>query len=131
VDLGRLGCTYLQIDEVPIAVLCDPKNQDRVGARGEDPEQLIGDYIAAINEAVRDRPAGMTVCVRLWPWHRRPWPSERWVRPVAERLFQGTNVTASSSARETFGRCAICRGRRLPCSALSAPSCGNSSRWTR
>jgi 5-methyltetrahydropteroyltriglutamate--homocysteine methyltransferase len=55
-DLAHLGCTYLQIDEVPIAVLCDPKNQQRVRERGDDPDQLIDGYIAAINAAVRDRP---------------------------------------------------------------------------
>jgi hypothetical protein len=27
-DLARRGCTYLQMDEVPIAVLCDPKNRE-------------------------------------------------------------------------------------------------------
>ena len=39
-DLGRLGCTYLQIDEVPIAVLCDERNQARVRERGEDPDRV-------------------------------------------------------------------------------------------
>ena len=47
-DLGKLGCTYLQIDEVPIAVLCDPANQARVRQRGEDPDELIADYVGAI-----------------------------------------------------------------------------------
>jgi 5-methyltetrahydropteroyltriglutamate--homocysteine methyltransferase len=64
-DLAQLGCRYLQIDEVPIAVLCDPKNQARVRERGEDPESLIDDYIDAINDMVRDRPPSMTVCVHL------------------------------------------------------------------
>ena len=64
-DLAALGCTYLQIDEVAIAVLCDPKNRDVVRKRGEDPEALIDDYIAAINDAVRGRAPGMTVCVHL------------------------------------------------------------------
>lgn len=30
-DLGRMGCTYVQIDEVPIAVLCDPNKRTRRG----------------------------------------------------------------------------------------------------
>ena len=25
-DLGSRGCTYLQLDEVPLALLCDPRN---------------------------------------------------------------------------------------------------------
>jgi len=36
-----------------------------VRERGEDPSELIDDYIAAINDVVRDRPAGMTICVHL------------------------------------------------------------------
>jgi 5-methyltetrahydropteroyltriglutamate--homocysteine methyltransferase len=91
-DLGRLGCTYLQIDEVPIAVLCDPKNQDRVRERGEDPEELIKDYIAAINEAVRDRPSVMTVCVHLCRGNAGHGQASGGYAPVAERLLQGANV---------------------------------------
>jgi 5-methyltetrahydropteroyltriglutamate--homocysteine methyltransferase len=91
-DLGRLGCTYLQIDEVPIAVLCDPKNKQRVRERGEDPEQLIDDYIAAINAAVRDRPASMTVCVHLCRGNAGHGQASGGYDPVAERLFQNTDV---------------------------------------
>jgi 5-methyltetrahydropteroyltriglutamate--homocysteine methyltransferase len=91
-ELARLGCTYLQLDEVPIAVLCDPKNQDRVRARGEDPEELIDDYIAAINAVVRDRPAGLTVCVHLCRGNAGHGQASGGYDPVAERLLQGTNV---------------------------------------
>jgi 5-methyltetrahydropteroyltriglutamate--homocysteine methyltransferase len=91
-DLAGLGCTYLQIDEVPIAVLCDPKNQQRVRERGEDPEQLIDDYIAAINDSVRDRPATMTVCVHLCRGNAGHGQASGGYDPVAERLFQRTNV---------------------------------------
>ena len=91
-DLGRLGCTYLQLDEVPIAVLCDRKNQDRVRERGEDPEELIEDYIAAINEAVRDRPSVMTVCVHLCRGNAGHGQASGGYDPVAEQLLQGTNV---------------------------------------
>jgi len=91
-DLARLGCTYLQIDEVPIAVLCDPKNQQRVRERGEDPEQLVDDYIAAINDAVRDRPASMTVCVHLCRGNAGHGQASGGYDPIAERLFQRTNV---------------------------------------
>jgi 5-methyltetrahydropteroyltriglutamate--homocysteine methyltransferase len=91
-DLRRRGCTYLQIDEVPIAVLCDPTNQARVRERGEDPDELIDDYIAAINDAVRDRPAGMTVCVHLCRGNQGHGQASGGYDPVAERLLQKTNV---------------------------------------
>ena len=91
-DLGRLGCTYLQIDEVPIAVLCDERNQARVRERGEDPIELIEDYIAAINDAVRDRSPSMTICVHLCRGNQGHGQASGGYDPVAERLFQGTNV---------------------------------------
>jgi 5-methyltetrahydropteroyltriglutamate--homocysteine methyltransferase len=91
-DLSRRGCTYLQIDEVPIAVLCDPANQARVRERGEDPNELIDDYIAAINDAVRDRPAGMTICVHLCRGNQGHGQASGGYDPVAERLLQTTNV---------------------------------------
>ena len=87
-DLARRGCTYLQIDEVPIAVLCDPRNRDIVRARGEDPDALIADYVAAINDAVRDRPPGMTICVHLCRGNQGHGQASGGYDAVAEHLFQ-------------------------------------------
>lgn len=64
-DLAARGCTYLQMDEVPLAVICDPKNMEVVRARGDDPDELIDLYIDAINHSIIDRPANMTVCVHM------------------------------------------------------------------
>ena len=91
-DLAGKGCTYLQIDEVPVAVLCDPKNLAIVRERGEDPEALIDDYIAAINGAVRGRPAGMTVCVHLCRGNAGHGQASGGYDPVAERLFGALDV---------------------------------------
>jgi 5-methyltetrahydropteroyltriglutamate--homocysteine methyltransferase len=92
VDLARAGCTYLQIDEVPIAVLCDEGNKRRVRERGEDPDSLVDDYIAAINDCVRDRPAGMTICVHLCRGNQGHGQASGGYEPVAERLLQKTDV---------------------------------------
>jgi 5-methyltetrahydropteroyltriglutamate--homocysteine methyltransferase len=91
-DLGRRGCTYLQLDEVPIAVLCDPANQARVRERGENSDELIDDYIDAINDAMRDRPAGMTICVHLCRGNQGHGQASGGYDPVAERLLQTTDV---------------------------------------
>jgi 5-methyltetrahydropteroyltriglutamate--homocysteine methyltransferase len=91
-DLAERGCTYLQMDEVPIAVLCDPKNRETVRRRGEDPEELIDDYIDAINESIKERPAGMTVCVHLCRGNRDHGMADGGYEPVAERLFNKLNV---------------------------------------
>src|SRR5919198_540382 len=54
------GCRYLQLDEVNLAYLCDPKLRQRVQDRGDDPEVLPGVYAGMINTAIADLPADMT-----------------------------------------------------------------------
>jgi 5-methyltetrahydropteroyltriglutamate--homocysteine methyltransferase len=63
--LAALGCSYLQIDEVPIAVMSDPKVQAIIAKRGEDYRELIDLYVDAINAAIKDRPPGMAVAVHM------------------------------------------------------------------
>ena len=91
-DLARRSCTYLQMDEVPIAVLCDPKNRETVRRRGEDPEELIDNYIEALNESIKERPANMTVCVHLCRGNRGHGMADGGYEPVADRLFNKLNV---------------------------------------
>jgi 5-methyltetrahydropteroyltriglutamate--homocysteine methyltransferase len=91
-DLAAEGCRYLQIDEVPFAVLCDPRNQEVVRARGEDPQTMIRDYIAVINAVVEDRPAGMTICVHLCRGNSGHGQASGGYEPIAERVFEGLRV---------------------------------------
>jgi 5-methyltetrahydropteroyltriglutamate--homocysteine methyltransferase len=93
-DLAARGCTYLQFDETPIAYLCDPKNQAMVRSRGEDPDELIDDYIAAINSAVEGRPNGMTIVAHHCRGNSGHGLASGGYDPVAERLFQTMNVDA-------------------------------------
>jgi 5-methyltetrahydropteroyltriglutamate--homocysteine methyltransferase len=59
--IAAAGCTYLQLDDVSFAYLCDPKVREGLRAAGDDPAGLPGTYADVINGALRDRPAGMTV----------------------------------------------------------------------
>ncbi|MDA0261406.1 MAG: hypothetical protein O3A21_04320 [Proteobacteria bacterium] len=43
--LGEIGCDYVQFDEVPIALLCDPAIRERVEGWGWSAEGLIDRYI--------------------------------------------------------------------------------------
>ena len=54
------GCRYLQLDEVFIAMLCDPKYRQAMKDRGDDPEQLGELYGDLINTAMSDIPSDMT-----------------------------------------------------------------------
>ena len=91
--LAQLGCTYLQIDEVPLALLCDDDARATVAARGEDPDRLIADYIRVINGALENRPAGMTICMHLCRGNAPgAWIGAGGYAPVAERLFNDIAV---------------------------------------
>ncbi|MCP5026708.1 MAG: 5-methyltetrahydropteroyltriglutamate--homocysteine S-methyltransferase [Actinomycetia bacterium] len=94
-ELAALGCTYLQIDEVPLAMLCDPDIQNQVRSRGSDPDRLIDTYIDRFNEAVAGRPEAMTLGVHLCRGNfRSRWMASGGYGPIAERLFNRLDVDA-------------------------------------
>jgi 5-methyltetrahydropteroyltriglutamate--homocysteine methyltransferase len=87
-DLAGRGCRYLQLDDTNLAYLCDPKIREATRARGDDPDELPRTYCRLINEAVRERPAGMAVCIHLCRGNfRSAWVAEGGYEPVAEILF--------------------------------------------
>jgi 5-methyltetrahydropteroyltriglutamate--homocysteine methyltransferase len=92
-DLAKLGCSYVQIDEVPLAMLCDPEVRAVVARRGDDPAALVGLYIAAINAAVAARPAGMTVGLHMCRGNfKGKWLAEGGYDDIAERAFAELDV---------------------------------------
>jgi methionine synthase II (cobalamin-independent) len=92
-ELAAAGCTYLQIDDVNFAYLCDPKMRDGAKKIGEDPDKLPLLYANLINECIKDRPANMVVCTHLCRGNfRSSWVAEGGYDPVAEVLFNALNV---------------------------------------
>jgi 5-methyltetrahydropteroyltriglutamate--homocysteine methyltransferase len=59
------GCRYLQLDEVFIAMLCDPKYRQAMKDRGDDPEELGELYGDLINTAMSDIPPEMTITMHM------------------------------------------------------------------
>ena len=59
------GCRYLQLDEVFIAMLCDPKYRQTMKDRGDDPERLGELYGDLINIAMSDIPPDMTITMHM------------------------------------------------------------------
>src|SRR6185436_4303159 len=92
-DLAAAGCTYVQLDEVAIAILCDPAARDKVKAAGGNPDQLVDLYIEAINDAVRSKPAQVTVGVHVCRGnYKGMYLSEGGYDSVGERFFGRTKV---------------------------------------
>src|SRR5436305_4104311 len=83
-----LGCTYLQFDDTSLAYLNDPKQREMMRERGEDAEHLHLSYIRHINEALADRPDGLTVTTHMCRGNfRSSWAAEGGYDFVAEALF--------------------------------------------
>jgi 5-methyltetrahydropteroyltriglutamate--homocysteine methyltransferase len=92
-DLAKAGCKYVQLDEVAVAILCDPAAREKVKAKGGDPDRLVDLYIDAINEAVKGRPKGMAVGVHVCRGnYKGMYLSEGGYDSVAERFFGRTNI---------------------------------------
>lgn len=93
--LHALGARYVQMDEVPLAMLCDDAVCAMLKAGGEDPAALVGIYIDAINEAVAARPKDMVLGLHLCRGnHKGKYLSEGGYEPVAERMFRELEVDA-------------------------------------
>lgn len=93
--LSALGCRYVQLDEVPIAMLCDADLRNRLKASGSDPDAMLRKYVWAINQVVAGRPAGMTIGLHLCRGnYKGRWMAAGGYEPVAEQLFGQAAVDA-------------------------------------
>ncbi|HEX9647502.1 MAG TPA: 5-methyltetrahydropteroyltriglutamate--homocysteine S-methyltransferase, partial [Alphaproteobacteria bacterium] len=93
--LGDAGCGYVQLDEVPLAMLCDAGVREQVRAQGADPDRLVETYVGMIARVLAGRPPGMRVALHLCRGNfRGRWMAEGGYEPVAEALFNRVDVDA-------------------------------------
>jgi 5-methyltetrahydropteroyltriglutamate--homocysteine methyltransferase len=82
------GCTYLQLDDVSFAYLCDPKFRDGCRRNGDDPDILPHTYASAIGAALSKRPPGMTITMHTCRGNfKSSWVAEGGYGKVAEAMF--------------------------------------------
>ena len=92
-DLAARGARYVQLDDVPLVMLCDPDIRARLAGGGEDAGRLADLYVASINDALAARPPDMVVGLHLCRGnHRGRHLSSGGYEPVAERLFNEVDV---------------------------------------
>ena len=63
--LADAGCRYIQLDEVALALLCDPAIRAKVEEAGAEPDRLVDLYIESLNEAVSGAPPDVTFGVHM------------------------------------------------------------------
>ena len=87
-DLGASGCRFVQLDEVPLAMMEDLRVNEKIRSLGEDPNRLVDKYIETISAAVRDKPAQIVVGMHLCRGnYKGRWLASGGDGPVAERIF--------------------------------------------
>jgi 5-methyltetrahydropteroyltriglutamate--homocysteine methyltransferase len=91
--LSELGCTYLQLDDISLSYLNDPKLRAYVAELGGDPDHQHLEYIRHFNEALAGRPGGMTVTTHTCRGNfRSSWVAEGGYEFVAEPFFGELDV---------------------------------------
>jgi methionine synthase II (cobalamin-independent) len=92
-ELAAAGASYVQLDEVPLAMLCDPTVREKVKADGHDPDALADLYVDAINRAVAKRPVGIVVGVHMCRGNFKGlYLSKGGYESIASKLFQRADV---------------------------------------
>jgi 5-methyltetrahydropteroyltriglutamate--homocysteine methyltransferase len=91
--LGELGCTYLQFDDTSLAYINDPHQREYIASIGGDPERQHVEYIRHINEALAERPKGMSVTTHSCRGNfQSSWAAEGSWDYVAEALLNDLDV---------------------------------------
>ena len=91
--LANLGCTYLQIDDVSFAYLCDKKFREGIKERGDNPDELLLRYASAITNAVKNRPESMTVTVHMCRGNfKSTYMTSGGYESIAENMFNELKV---------------------------------------
>jgi 5-methyltetrahydropteroyltriglutamate--homocysteine methyltransferase len=92
---GEAGCTYLQLDEVFVAYLCDDAQRQMLRDRGDDPDKLLYVYKDLVNAACAGKTPGMTISMHLCRGNfRSTWMAQGGYERVADVLFNQMNVDA-------------------------------------
>lgn len=93
--LANEGATYVQLDDVPFAMLCDPAVKAQVTAAGFDADGLVDDYVALFNDCLRDKPQGVTAAVHLCRGnYKGHFLSEGGYETIADTFFNKLDVDA-------------------------------------
>ena len=89
------GCRYLQIDEVRMVAVADPKFLATRSLSDADFERLVGLFDRLVSESLRDKPNDMVVTMHNCRGNfRSRWAAEGSYEPVAERLFNIAGIDA-------------------------------------
>ncbi len=92
-DLAAAGCTYLQLDEISFAFLCDATIRERMRGDGLNPDAEARRYAAVVNAIAAGAPPSMTVTVHTCRGNfQSMWMAEGSYDRVASEVFAQPDV---------------------------------------
>jgi 5-methyltetrahydropteroyltriglutamate--homocysteine methyltransferase len=94
-ELVAAGCQVLQLDDIALAMLCDPEIQARLRKQEIDPPWLIGHYVRLIQAVCRAAPAGLRLMLHLCRGNQGGmWAASGSYEPVAYQIFNNISAEA-------------------------------------
>ncbi|MCZ7562965.1 MAG: hypothetical protein M5U08_03425 [Burkholderiales bacterium] len=94
-DLAAAGRTYLQLDEIVYATMCDETVRARMRADAIDPDAAVRKYAEVVSAIAAGAPEHMTVAVHTCRGNRRStWMAQGGYERVAEVVFAQPHVDA-------------------------------------
>jgi 5-methyltetrahydropteroyltriglutamate--homocysteine methyltransferase len=91
--LGKLGCTYLQLDDTSLAYLNDPSQREYISRIGGDGQHQHETYIRHINAALARKPSTLRVCTHMCRGNfKSSWVATGSYEHVADALFNQLNA---------------------------------------
>jgi len=90
---AQAGCSYLQLDDVSFANLCDKDICAQAERDGLDPKKLPETYARIVSTIIAERPASMTVTMHTCRGnHNSMWMAEGGYEPIADAMFNLSDV---------------------------------------
>lgn len=94
-DLAANGCSYIQLDDISYAYLCDSDVRAKLVSEGEDPDALALTYAHALNDSIRELPNDVVTGIHMCRGNfQSTWAASGGYEPVAEAVFNTVNVDA-------------------------------------
>tara|TARA_Y100001960_G_scaffold68412_1_gene72193 strand:+ start:2508 stop:3614 length:1107 start_codon:yes stop_codon:yes gene_type:complete len=92
-ELYKLGCRYLQFDDVSFAYLCDSTFREDILERGDNPDELIKIFGNAISRCVAEKPSDMVITTHMCRGNfQSTWMTSGGYEPVAEIMFDNLDT---------------------------------------
>jgi 5-methyltetrahydropteroyltriglutamate--homocysteine methyltransferase len=92
-ELHQLGCRYVQIDDVTFPLICDPRGQEALRRRGDDPRAILETYATVLNRIAAGAPPDVTIGMHMCRGNNRgKWMGSGGYEYVSEVVFRNVAI---------------------------------------